>query len=182
MALNAKITFLICGSIAAYKSAYIVSRLAQDGADVFVGMTESAMRFIAPITFQTLSGNKVATSLFDEDVEYSVGHITLATQVDVVVVAPATANIIAKMAHGIADDLVSSILLATSVPVLFAPAMNVNMWDNPITQDNVSKLRSRGVLFVGPEQGFLACSAIGVGRLADESAIIREIRSLIVNK
>ncbi len=179
---GSRITFLVGGSIAAYKSAYLVSHLSKEGARVFVGMTENAAQFVTPLTFQTLSGNRVVTSLFDESAELSIGHLAMANQADVVVVAPATANIIAKMAAGIADDLVSSVLLATRAPVLFAPAMNVNMWENAVTQENVEKLKKRGVLFIQPESGLLACGVIGNGRLADADSILHGIEYLLTNK
>ena len=178
---GSRITFLIGGSIAAYKSAYLVSHLHKEGARVFVGMTENALKFVSPLTFQTLSGHKVVTSLFDESSELSIGHLALANQADVVVVAPATANIIAKMATGIADDLVSSVLLSTRAPVLFAPAMNVNMWENEITQANVAKLKKAGILFIEPETGMLACGVKGSGRLADAETILHGIEYLLTN-
>lgn len=179
---GSKITFLVGGSIAAYKAAYLVSHLHKEGAQVFVGMTESALRFITPLTFQTLSGNRVVTSMFDESSELSIGHLAMANRADVVVAAPATANIIAKVATGVADDLVSSIMLATRAPALFAPAMNVNMWENSVTQENVEKLKKRGILFIEPQNGLLACGQVGTGRLADADSILHGIRYLLTKK
>lgn len=163
---------LLCvtGCIAAYKSAEIVRQLQKRGARVKVLMTEHATRFVGPTTFRALTHEKVAVGLFD-DPEDPIHHISLAQEADLVLVAPATANIIAKMAHGIADDLMSTTLLATRAPVLVAPAMNVQMWEAPATQDNVRVLEGRGVRVIQPDSGYLACGDVGGGRLPEPSLI-----------
>lgn len=161
----------VTGSIAAYKAADLTSRLAQAGCDVFVVMTAHAAEFVTPITFQTLSRNPVTTGIFDEKGSWHPGHIALADRADLVLVAPATANIIAKLAHGIADDALTSIALASRAPLLIAPAMNGKMWEHPATRENVATLKSRGAEFIGPEEGVLACGYNGSGRLADVSDI-----------
>lgn len=163
---------LLCvtGCIAAYKSAEIVRQLQKRGARVKVLMTEHATRFVGPTTFRALTHEKVAVGLFD-DPEDPIHHISLAQEADLVLVAPATANIIAKMAHGIADDLMSTTLLATRAPVLVAPAMNVQMWEAAATQDNVRVLEGRGVRVIQPDSGYLACGDVGGGRLPEPSLI-----------
>lgn len=163
---------LLCvtGCIAAYKSAEIVRQLQKRGARVKVLMTEHATRFVGPTTFRALTHEKVAVGLFD-DPEDPIHHISLAQEADLVLVAPATANIIAKMAHGIADDLMSTTLLATRAPVLVAPAMNVQMWEATATQDNVRVLEGRGVRVIQPDSGYLACGDVGGGRLPEPSLI-----------
>lgn len=163
---------LLCvtGCIAAYKSAEIVRQLQKRGARVKVLMTEHATRFVGPTTFRALTHEKVAVGLFD-DPEDPIHHISLAQEADLVLVAPATTNIIAKMAHGIADDLMSTTLLATRAPVLVAPAMNVQMWEAPATQDNVRVLEGRGVRVIQPDSGYLACGDVGGGRLPEPSLI-----------
>jgi phosphopantothenoylcysteine decarboxylase/phosphopantothenate--cysteine ligase len=165
----------VSGGIAVYKAAALTSRLAQGGADVHVIMTESATKFVSPLTFQTLSRNRVHTDTFDEQDPSVVGHIALADRADLFVVAPATANIIGKLASGIADDMLSTTLLATTAPVLMAPAMNVHMYQHPAVQDNIRTLRSRGVHFIEPGVGQLACGYVGQGRLAEPEQIYDEI-------
>ena len=155
----------ITGSIAAYKSAELASLLVKQGHDVFVVMTHDATEFIAPLTLQTLSKNPVTTSFFDEKENWRPGHIELADRATLLVIAPATANIIAELAHGLANHPLAAIALATRAPILLAPAMNGKMWEHPATQENVEKLRSRGVEFIGPEEGMLACGYEGLGRL-----------------
>lgn len=169
----------VTGGIAAYKAAALCSRLKQAGADVRVIMTASAVRFIAPLTFQTLSRNPVAVDTFDEKDASVVQHIDLADRADLVVVAPATANMLAKMAHGLADDMLSTTLLATEAPVLVAPAMNVHMYNHPATQANMNLLRQRGVRFVEPGEGQLACGYVGKGRLAEPEEIAAAIVALL---
>ncbi|MDM8162342.1 bifunctional phosphopantothenoylcysteine decarboxylase/phosphopantothenate--cysteine ligase CoaBC [Collinsella intestinalis] len=165
---------LVCvtGCIAAYKSCEIVRFLQKAGARVKVLMTEHATRFVDPVTFRALTHEKVALGLFD-DPEDPIHHISLAQEADVVLVAPATANILAKMAHGIADDLMSTTLLATPAPIVVAPAMNSGMWRAAATRENVAVLKGRGIAFVGPDSGYLACSDIDEGRLADPERIAR---------
>jgi len=177
-----KIILGVTGGIAAYKAAELVRELVRSGAEVFVVMTRSAQAFITPLTFQTLSGNKVTTELFSLIEESEIGHIALADRAELLVIAPATANIIGKIAGGIADDMLTTIVMATKAPVLLAPAMNVHMWENPICQENIQKLRGRGFHFIDPEAGELACGYEGKGRLAEIPAIVEEIRSILSPK
>ena len=172
----------ITGGIAAYKTAILVSRLVQAGAGASVIMTEHAMRFIGPLTFQTLTGRPVYTNLFESPEVYHTEHVALAERADLVVVAPATANLLAKLAHGIADDLLSTVLLAIGVPLLVAPAMNARMWTHPAVQANVETLRSRGVRFVGPEEGRLACGTVGPGRMAEPPEILRQMVDILSSR
>ena len=164
----------VTGGIAAYKAALLVSRLVQEGAAVSVVMTEHATRFVGPLTFQALSRRPVYTDLFAEGA-YEADHIALADRAEVAVVAPATANAIGKLAGGIADDLLSTVLVALRVPVILAPAMNEAMWNHPAVQANVETLRRRRVRFVGPEEGRLACGTEGLGRMAEPETILAEI-------
>jgi phosphopantothenoylcysteine decarboxylase/phosphopantothenate--cysteine ligase len=165
----------VTGGIAAYKTAVLVSRLVQAQARVSVMMTDHAMRFVGPLTFQTLTGRPVHTDLWAPPETVHAEHIALADRAEAVIVAPATANLIGKLASGIADDLVSTVLLAVKAPLLLAPAMNVAMWQHPAVQANVETLRSRGVQMVGPEEGYLACGTEGPGRMAEPEAILAEI-------
>ena len=169
----------VTGSIAAYKACELVRLFVKDGADVHVVMTAHAREFVTPLTFQTLSRNPVQCDLFDRPDSWRPEHISLAEAADVMVVAPATANILAKMAHGLADDLLSSLLLATRAPILVAPAMNAGMYAAAATQENLAALRARGVRFVEPATGELACGTVGVGRLADPAAIFAAARGLL---
>jgi len=169
----------VTGGIAAYKAAALVSRLTQRGADVRVIMTESATKFVAPLTFQTLSRNPVHTDTFDERDPAVVSHIDLADRADLFIVAPATANIIAKMALGLADDMLSTTLLATTAPILVAPAMNVHMYAHPAVQANMRLLAERGVRFVEPGTGQLACGYVGKGRLAEPETIAEVAEALL---
>jgi phosphopantothenoylcysteine decarboxylase/phosphopantothenate--cysteine ligase len=173
LSLNGKRVLLcVCGGIAAYKAAELVRRLRDAGADVQVAMTDSAQRFVGPITFQAVSGHPVRVSLWDESAEAAMGHIELARWADRVVVAPATANTLAKFAHGFADDLVTTLCLATTAPITIAPAMNHRMWLHPATQDNIATLRSRGVDVVGPNDGPLAEGESGPGRMSEPGEIV----------
>ena len=167
-----KVVVGVTGSIAAYKACELVRLLVKRGDEVHVVMTEHARAFVTPLTFQTLSRNPVECNLFEDPQDWKPEHISLAAAADLVVVAPATANILAKMAHGIADDLLSSTLLATKAPVVVAPAMNDGMWTNPATQANVAVLMSRGVRVVQPGTGELACGTSGTGRMAEPSEIL----------
>lgn len=169
----------IAGGIAAYKTPELVRALVREGVSVRCALTRAATRFVAPLALQTVSGYAVRTDLFDAEQEGEIDHIALADGADLVVLAPATADLLAKLAHGLADDLVSTLLLATRAPVLAAPAMNVNMWRHPATQANVERLRERGVRFVGPEAGFLACGWEGEGRMAEPAAIAAEALRLL---
>lgn len=167
----------ITGCIAAYKSAELIREIIKSGGIPTVVMTENAMRFVAPLTFQTLSGNPVVTGLFQPLIEGKqkekvVEHISIARKADLILIAPATANIIAKLAHGIADDMLSTLILATKAPVLIAPAMNAVMWENSVVQENIARLKKRGFYFIDPEEGELACGEEGKGRLAKIEDII----------
>jgi phosphopantothenoylcysteine decarboxylase len=155
----------VTGSIAAYKSAELASLLVKQGHQVFVVMTQEAIEFIAPLTLRTLSKNPVTTSFFDEKESWQPGHIELADRANLLLIAPATAHIIAELAQGLANHPLAAIALATRAPVLLAPAMNGKMWSHPATLENVEKLKSRDVEFIGPEEGMLACGYEGLGRL-----------------
>ena len=177
-----KIVLGVTGGIAAYKAAELVRELVRAKALVYVIMTRSAQEFVTPLTFQTISGNPVSTDLFSLIEESEIGHISLADRADILVIAPATANMIGKIANGIADDMLSTVVFAARAPVLLAPAMNVHMWENAICRENIEKLRARGFHFVDPEVGELACGYEGKGRLAEIPAITEEIRSLLTPK
>ncbi len=172
----------VSGGIACYKAVELVRILVQTGFKVQVIMTRGAMEFVTPLTFQTLSGNPVATETFSLTQESEIGHINLADAADLFVIAPATANVIGKMANGIADDLLTTVLMATRAPVLIAPAMNVHMYDNPILQENLRKLRRIGYHIMEPAEGFLACGYEGKGRLPDAGKIAEEIERLLKKK
>lgn len=169
----------VTGSIAAYKAVELVSRLIKLGASVNVIMTENATQLVSPLTFQTISRNPVMVDMFAEVDEWQPGHISLADKADILVIAPATANIVAKLAHGIADDMLSTTALAVRCPILVAPAMNCHMYDNPIFQENLEILRRHNFAFVEPEYGQLACGYEGKGRLADMEKIIQKIQRLL---
>jgi phosphopantothenoylcysteine decarboxylase/phosphopantothenate--cysteine ligase len=176
---NKTIILGITGSIAAYKAAEIASQLTQAGAKVNVIMTKEAIEFISPFTFWAITGRPVVTKMFDLASEFSIEHISLAKAADIVVIAPATANIIAKLAAGIADDMLCCTVLATKAPVLIAPAMETNMYNNPATQDNLSKLKARNFVIIAPATGWLASGKEGLGRLADINDIIGSIRQVL---
>ena len=163
----------VTGGIAAYKSAMIVSRLTQRGLGVTVVMTRSATKLIAPQTFEALSGRPVRYSLFDSQMSHA--HIELARSADLFCIAPATANILAKAAHGIADDLVSTLILSFDKPIFFAPAMNAAMWNKPSVQRNVKQLLEDGMFFIGPESGHLSCGEEGCGRMTEPEKIVEII-------
>ena len=170
----------VTGSIAAYKAAEVTSRLTKAGADVHVVMTVDAQKFITALPFKTLSRNRVETDLYDEEEGWKPTHIKLADEANLLLIAPATANILAKMAHGIADDALSCIALALNpeAPVLLAPAMNGKMWLHAATQENVRTLKNRGVQFIGPEEGMLSCGYEGIGRLFDPEKIVERALAL----
>ena len=172
----------VTGSIAAYKAADLASLLVKQHHNVFVVMTADATEFIAPLTLQTLSKNPVTTSFFDEKENWRPGHIELADNADLLLIAPATANVMAELAHGLAGHPLAAIALATRAPILLAPAMNGKMWENAATQENVEKLKSRGVEFIGPEEGMLACGYEGVGRLWNVDDIVERASALISAK
>ena len=180
MGLEGKTVVLgVTGSIAAYKAAELASQLTQVGAKVEVIITEAATEFIAPLTFRAITGRPVVSKMFDPTSEYSAGHVALAEAADVVAIAPATADIIARIAAGIADDMLSCTVLATTAPIIVAPAMHAAMYENQVTQDNVAKLKARGFTIVGPDYGRLASGGMGLGRLVDISEILGAIRQLL---
>jgi phosphopantothenoylcysteine decarboxylase / phosphopantothenate---cysteine ligase len=172
----------VTGGIACYKAVELVRLLVKDSFAVQVIMTRAAMEFVTPLTFQTLSGKPVATETFSLTQESEIGHINLADSADLFVIAPATANVIGKIAAGIADDLLTTVLMATQAPVLIAPAMNIHMYENPIVQENIRKLRRIGYHFMEPAEGYLACGYEGKGRLPEPEKILEEIRSLLKKK
>jgi phosphopantothenoylcysteine decarboxylase / phosphopantothenate---cysteine ligase len=179
-----RITLGVTGGVAAYKAAELVRRLQQDGFSVQVLMTRSAREFVTPLTFAALSGQKVITDLFAEsggeaNLESAIEHIAVAQRTDLLLVAPATADILAKFARGIADDFLTTLYLACTAPVVLAPAMNVNMWNHAATQENVDKLRARGVHIVDPDEGYLACGMTGSGRLAGQEQIVAAVREAL---
>jgi len=169
----------ITGSVAAYKAADIASKLTQAGARVEVVMTEAATRFITPLTLRSITRGTVVSDMFDPTSQHAVEHVALGEAADVVVIAPATASTIANLAVGIADDMVSLTVLATKAPVIVAPAMDANMFDNPVTQENIAKLKARGFIIVDPEHGHLASGKIGWGRLADTDKIIAAVTQVV---
>jgi len=179
---NIKILLGITGGIAAYKSAILARRLIDAGATVKVVMTNGAQAFIQPLTFQALTGNPVHTNLLDPDAEAAMGHIELARWADYILIAPATANTIAKVSQGIADDLLTTLCLATDAPLYVAPAMNRLMWSNPATQSNCELLKSRGVTFIGPGEGEQACGETGAGRMLEPEGIRDALIEHINNK
>src|ERR1700747_600153 len=174
----------VTGGVAAYKAAELLRRLQQDGFSVQVVMTRGAREFVTPLTFAALSGQKVITDLFGDssggeaNLESAIEHIAVAQRTDLLLVAPATADIIAKFARGIADDFLTTLYLASTASVVVAPAMNVNMWNHPATQENVEKLRSRGAKIVQPDEGYLACGMTGPGRLAGIEEILSAVHEV----
>lgn len=171
MLANRKILLCVSGGIAVYKAVALVSKLSQAGADVKVIMTESAKQFVQPLSFQVMSRNDVYFDTFDEKDSSVIAHIDLADWADLVIVAPATANMIAKMANGLGDDMVSTVLLATTAPIWVAPAMNVHMYDHPAVKRNIDRLHHYGIRFIEPSEGFLACGYVGKGRLEEPEKI-----------
>ncbi|HEX4002045.1 MAG TPA: bifunctional phosphopantothenoylcysteine decarboxylase/phosphopantothenate--cysteine ligase CoaBC [Candidatus Acidoferrales bacterium] len=180
-----KIALGVTGGVAAYKAAELVRRLQQEHLDVQVVMTRAAQEFITPLTFAALTGQKVITEMFSAgeaapaNVESAIEHIAVAQRIDLLLVAPATADILGQFAHGIAGDFLGTLYLATKAPVIVAPAMNVNMWEHPATQENVATLRARGVHVVDPGEGYLACGMTGAGRLAATEAIVEKVRDVL---
>jgi len=179
-----RITLGVTGGVAAYKAAELVRRLQQEGFSVEVVMTRAACEFITPLTFAALTGKKVITGLFAEsggvaNLESAIEHIAVAQRTDLLLVAPATADILAKFSRGISDDFLSTLYLAATAPVVVAPAMNVNMWNHPATQENIERLRERGVHVVNPDEGYLACGMTGAGRLAGQDAIVAAAREVL---
>jgi phosphopantothenoylcysteine decarboxylase/phosphopantothenate--cysteine ligase len=179
-----RITLGVTGGVAAYKAAELVRRLQQDSFTVQVVMTRGAREFITPLTFAALTGQKVITDLFAEsggeaNLDSAIEHIAVAQRTDLLLVAPATADVLAKFARGIADDFLSALYLATTAPVVVAPAMNVNMWNHAATQENVQTLDARGVTIVDPDEGYLACGMTGAGRLAGQEHIVAAVRQVL---
>ncbi len=172
----------VTGSIAAYKAAELTSLLVKQGHDVFVVMTQDATEFITPLTLQTLSKNPVTTGFYDEKENWRPGHIELADRADLLLIAPATAHIIGELAHGLASHPLAAIALATRAPVLLAPAMNGKMWEHAATQENVEKLKGRGVELIGPEEGLLACGYEGMGRLWPVNDIAFRVEFLLARQ
>jgi phosphopantothenoylcysteine decarboxylase/phosphopantothenate--cysteine ligase len=177
-----KIILGVTGGIAAYKAAELTRLLVKDDFDVQVVMTESASQFIAPLTFQALSGKEVLTSLWKSNTSNGMSHIELSRNYDLIVIAPASANFLAKLTHGFADDLLSSLCLARTCPIAIAPAMNLHMWTNQATQRNVSQLQKDGVLFFGPDSGEQACGDIGLGRMLDTEELLKSIKNHFIPK
>lgn len=179
---NKHIVVGVCGGIAAYKAAGLVSRLRQAGADVHCIMTANAAKLVTPITFGELSGNDVTVDMFANIYKWDVEHIALARMADVFVIAPATADMIGKVANGIADDMLSTTVMATKAKVIFVPSMNTNMYENPIVQENIAKLRAHGCLFVEPESGHLACNTNGKGRFPKLESIMDAVEKALFGK
>ncbi len=176
---NKNVLIGVCGGIAAYKVCDLVSKLRKDEANVDVIMTEAAVNFINPLTFQSLSSNKVVVDMFEESKHWEIQHISLAQKADVILIAPATANIIGKIANGIADDMLTTTIMATKAPVVFAPAMNSNMYENSILQENILKLKSKGYFFIDPIEGRLACGDVGKGKMAEPEAVKQFITDML---
>lgn len=176
---NKTILLGVTGSIAAYKIASLASMLVKQHADVHVIMTKNATNFINPITFETLTGNKCLVDTFDRNFEFQVEHVSLAKQADVALVAPASANVIGKMAHGIADDMLTTTLLACKAPILVSPAMNTNMFENPIVQDNLRTLQRYGMKVIAPASGYLACGDTGAGKMPEPETLFAHIEAEI---
>lgn len=169
----------IGGGIAAYKCCELVRLLVKEGGIVHCIITKAGTQFVTPLTLQTLSGNPVHTDMFELMQEKEIGHISLADKADMVIVAPATADLIAKVSCGICDDLLTTVICATKSPVAFAPSMNVNMWDNPITRENVARLRKYGYHIIEPADGDLACGCKGKGRLPEPAELVKEINAIL---
>jgi phosphopantothenoylcysteine decarboxylase/phosphopantothenate--cysteine ligase len=176
-----KIVLGVTGSIAAYKAVFLLRELVKKGADVHVILTDNAKQFIAPLTFKVLSGNQVFSDMFDS-ASTDISHINLQENADIFLVAPATANIIGKFASGVADDFLSTFFLAVNAPVLIAPSMNCNMYNNKIVQDNIDKLKRFGYHFIGPESGELACQVEDIGRLSDIEEIVENVNEILTKK
>src|SRR4051794_26391637 len=174
-----EIIVAVCGGIAAYKVADVVSKLVQSGAGVSVVMTKEATQFVTPLTFEALSGRKVRTDTFDLVDTSDPQHIALTERSDLMLVAPATANMLAKVSHGLCDDLVSLMISAAACPVVFAPAMNNRMWEHPVTKENVAKLQKIGYRMIGPAEGWLACRNVGLGRMSEPAEIVQHVTQLL---
>lgn len=182
MLTNKNILIAVCGGIAVYKVVEVVSRLRKAGANVHVMMTQEATNFVTPLTFQEISGNPVNVSMWDKVTNWNVEHIALANLADLVLIAPATANIIGKVANGIADDMVTTVIMATKAPVFVAPAMNSNMFTNPITQENIARLRRFNYHIIEPATGHLACGVNGIGRLPEAIDLFKIVENYFAAK
>lgn len=176
---NKSVVLGVTGSIACYKAVDLCSKLVQAGAEVDVVLSPAATRFINPITFGSITHRPVTTDLFEPESELSMDHVALSKRADIIVIAPATANTIAKLAHGLADDAITTTVLATAAPVLVAPAMDANMYENPAVQENLQTLRNRGVTIIGPEQGRLASGLVGWGRLVEPAQLVGHIAAAL---
>ncbi|HAW47902.1 MAG TPA: bifunctional phosphopantothenoylcysteine decarboxylase/phosphopantothenate--cysteine ligase CoaBC, partial [Roseovarius sp.] len=181
MLASRRILLIVGGGIAAYKALDLIRRLRERGAEVVPVLTRGGAEFVTPLSVSALAGRKVFTDLFDLTDEAEMGHIELSRSADLIVVAPATADLMAKMAHGHADDLASTLLLATDTPVLLAPAMNVRMWQHPATQRNIATLKADGIGFVGPDVGDMACGEHGPGRMAEVPQIVDAIGAALAD-
>ncbi|MFA5449434.1 MAG: bifunctional phosphopantothenoylcysteine decarboxylase/phosphopantothenate--cysteine ligase CoaBC, partial [Clostridia bacterium] len=179
---NKTVILGVTGGIAAYKSCEIVSRLRKLGYSVRVIMTQAATEFVTPLTFETLSNYRVITDMFDKGRGYDVEHISYAKLADVFLVAPATANFIAKLASGVADDMLTSTILATTAPIVVCPAMNTKMYENAQTAANIDALKKRGVIFIEPDSGMLACGDVGKGRMSEPKDIVEFVDGLLTPK
>ena len=177
-----KVVMGVTGGIACAKASSVASLLTKAGADVHVVMTESATKFVTPLTFQSITGNQVHTDMFERPREWNVNHIALAKMADVFLIAPATANFIGKVSSGIADDLLTTTVMATKVPVIIAPAMNDGMYTNPVVQKNIDSLRKLGYRFIGPESGHLACGSEGSGRMSEPDQIFKFLRHVVISQ
>jgi len=177
-----EVLICVCGGIAAYKVAEVASRLVQRGAGVSVAMTRAARKFVGPVTFEALTGRPVLRSIWPTGGEADIEHIRRTERADVIIVAPATANILGKIAGGIADEVVSTLVISAAGPVLLAPAMNSRMWASPAVQHNLSVLKSRGFHVVGPGEGWLACRSVGPGRMAEPEQILEVLLPLLTSR
>ena len=179
---NKTVVLGIGGGIAAYKCCELVRLLVKEGAAVHCVLTKAGSQFVTPLTLQTLSGNPVHTEMFNLIQEKEIGHISLADRADIALVAPATADIMAKVSCGICDELLTTVICATRAPVVFAPSMNSNMWENPITQENVARLKKFGYHIIEPAEGELACGYVGKGRLPEPVQIMDTLKSIICER
>ena len=169
----------VTGGIAVYKALDVITRLNKLGCNTFVIMTEAAQKFVCPLSFETLSKNPVVTGMFADKKNWEVEHISLAKKADLFLIVPATANIIGKVANGIADDMLSTTIMATEAPIVFAPAMNEKMYENRILQANIAKLKNYGYYFIDPAAGMLACGDIGIGKLAKVDTIVEYVKNIM---
>ncbi len=169
----------VTGCVAAYRTCQLVADLVGMGADVDVIMTKNATEFIMPQTFESLTHNPVTVDTFNRNKKWEVGHVSLAQKADLIMIVPCTANVVGKIANGIADDMLTTTVIATKAPVLIAPAMNTNMYTNTVFQENVAKLKNTGFYFVNPIEGRLACGAVGMGHIADEQVILDEAKNIL---